>query len=76
MDINLQKVTENKKAHLDLRLLGDEQELMIDRYLERGERFTVRHGAEVLALCAVTREAEGFHELKNLAVRLDTSGRA
>ena len=31
------RITENKKRFLNLLLLADEQESMIDRYLERGE---------------------------------------
>ncbi len=37
--MKIQKVTSNKKDYLDLLLLADEQEDMIDRYLERGEMF-------------------------------------
>ena len=31
------RITENKKRFLNLLLLADEQESMINRYLERGE---------------------------------------
>ena len=37
--MKIQKVTSDKKEYLDLLLLADEQEDMIDRYLERGEMF-------------------------------------
>ena len=36
--INICPVLHNKKQYLDLLLLADEQESMIDRYLERGCR--------------------------------------
>ena len=36
MDYHIIKISRNKKQYLDLLLLGDEQETMIDRYLERG----------------------------------------
>jgi len=62
------QVTTNKKAYLDLLLLADEQEDMIDRYLERGEMFVLDDGG-VQAECVVTREGEGVYELKNIAVR-------
>ena len=35
--INIYPVFHNKKQYLDLLLLADEQESMIDRYLERGD---------------------------------------
>lgn len=34
---SIRYVTDNKKRYLKLLLLGDEQESMIDRYLERGD---------------------------------------
>lgn len=34
-------INENKKQFIDLLLLADEQESMIDRYLERGELFAL-----------------------------------
>ena len=37
-------IRENKKRFLDLLLLADEQESMIDKYLERGEMFALYDG--------------------------------
>ncbi len=37
--VNIHKIINDKKAYIDLLLLADEQESMIDRYLERGEMF-------------------------------------
>lgn len=37
--MNIQKIIHNKKAYMDLLLLADEQESMIDKYLELGEIF-------------------------------------
>lgn len=66
----IRKVTGAKKDFLDLLLLADEQENMIDRYLERGDMFVLEeHG--VKAECVITKEAEGVYELKNIAVRPD-----
>ena len=53
MEIKL--VTSDKKEFLDLLLLADEQESMIDRYLERGDMF-VLYDDGLKALCVVTRE--------------------
>lgn len=65
MDIIL--LTENKKQYIDLLLLADEQESMIDRYLERGDMF-VLDDKGVKAICVVTDETDGICELKNIAV--------
>ena len=61
-------VTGERKRYLELLLLADEQESMIDRYLERGEMFVLRRGGETVAVCVVTMEGGGTCELKNLAV--------
>ena len=66
-DIRL--VTADKKRYLPLLLLGDEQESMIDRYLERGDLYVLSAAdGEALAVAVVTLEGEGVCELKNLAV--------
>ena len=66
--MDIRKVTGAKKEYLDLLLLGDEQEDMIDRYLERGDMFVLEDNG-VKAECVVTQEAdEGVYELKNIAV--------
>lgn len=65
--MQIEKVTGDKKAYLELLLLADEQESMIDRYLERGEMF-VLHDHGVKAECVITREGDGVYELKNIAV--------
>jgi ribosomal protein S18 acetylase RimI-like enzyme len=65
--MEIKKVTEAKKAYLDLLLLADEQESMIDRYLERGEMFVLDDDG-VKAECVITREADGIYEIKNIAV--------
>ncbi len=62
------EVRENKKKYLSLLLLADEQEDMIDRYLERGRMYLLLDGG-VKAECVVTDEGNGVLEIKNLAVR-------
>ena len=68
--MKIRKVMHNKKEYLELLLLADEQEDMIDRYLERGDMFVLEDGG-VLAECVVTREGDGVYELKNIAVAPD-----
>ena len=67
--VRIQPVATDKKRHLPLLLLGDEQESMIDRYLERGEMFVMQNQAATpVAIAVVTDEGNGVLELKNLAV--------
>ncbi len=65
--MNIIPITKQKKRYLDLLLLADEQESMIDRYLERGHMFALMDGG-LRAVCVVTDEGDGILELKNLAV--------
>lgn len=65
--MDIKQVTENKKAYLDLLLLGDEQEDMIDKYLDRGMMFIIEEEDGVKAECVVTGEGSGVLELKNIA---------
>lgn len=68
--MNITRVLTDKKQYLNLLLLGDEQESMIGRYLERGEMFVLADNG-VKAVCVVTDEGEGTCELKNIAVAPD-----
>ncbi len=65
--MNIKKILTDKKVYIDLLLLADEQEDMIDKYLERGEMFVLDDNG-VKAECVVTKEEEGIYELKNIAV--------
>lgn len=67
-DLDIRKVTDRKKDYIDLLLLADEQENMVDKYLERGEMFIVDDDG-VKAECVVTKESDGIYELKNIAVQ-------
>jgi GNAT superfamily N-acetyltransferase len=64
--VEIKLVCENKKQYLDLLLLADEQESMIDRYLDRGELFALYDGG-LKSICVVTRESDTDCELKNIA---------
>lgn len=64
--MEIKKVISDKKEFLELLLLADEQESMIDRYLERGDMF-VLYDNGLKACCVVTREGEGIYEIKNIA---------
>ena len=62
------EIRENKKEYLELLLLADEQESMVDRYLDRGSMYALFEDG-VRAVGVVTDEGGGILELKNLAVR-------
>ena len=72
--MKIRKVENDKKRYLDLLLLADEQEDMIDRYLERGTMYVLEDDG-VKAECVVTDEGNGILELKNIAVVPDCQGK-
>ena len=60
------QVDADKKRYLELLLLADEQEDMIDRYLEEGTLFVLEDNG-TKGVCVVTDEGDGILEIKNLA---------
>ena len=64
--MEIKNINENKKQFLDLLLLADEQESMIDKYLERGELFALYDG-DLKSICVVIQESDDVCELKNIA---------
>ena len=65
--MEIKEVTDNKKQYLSLLLLADEQESVIDRYINRGVMFILNDGG-VKGECIVTNEGNGILEIKNIAV--------
>ena len=72
--MEIRKVETDQKRYLDLLLLANEQEDMVDRYLERGTMYVLEDGG-VKAECVVTDEGNGVLELKNIAVAPAEQGR-
>ena len=68
------EVTENKKQYLDLLLLADEQEAMIDRYLDKG-RMYVLDDKGIKCECVITDEGNGVLEIKNIATVSEHQGK-
>jgi len=68
------EVTENKKQYLDLLLLADEQEDMIDRYLDKGKMYILDDDG-VKCECVVTDEENGILEIKNIATVPEFQGK-
>ena len=64
--MRIEKITNNKKQYLDLLLLADEQEDMIDRYLESGDMFAL-YDDDLKTVCVVVVIDRETCELKNIA---------
>ncbi|NRT73296.1 GNAT family N-acetyltransferase [Clostridium beijerinckii] len=64
--MEVKKIINNKKQFLDLLLLADEQEDMIDRYLENGEMFAL-YDDDLKSICVVVKKDRNIYELKNMA---------
>ena len=64
----IRKVENNKKQYLPLLLLADEQESMIDRYIDCGTLYVLEDNGTAIAEAVVTDEGEGVLEIKSLAV--------
>ena len=67
MYMKIREVNKNKKRFISLLLLADEQESMVERYLEKGTMY-VLEDTNVKAECVVTDEGNGILEIKNIAV--------
>ena len=67
------QITENKKLYIDLLLLADEQEDMIDKYIDSGDMFILDDNG-VKAECIVVKLNENEYELKNIAVNPEFQG--
>ena len=72
--MDIREIQNDKKRFLELLLLADEQEDMIDRYLETGTMY-VLDDSGVKAECVVTDEGDGCLEIKNLAVSPEHQGK-
>lgn len=66
--LHVRLIQKQKKHFLDLLLLGDEQEEMVDRYLDRGDLWVVFIAQKPVAVAVVTAQEGGVCELKNMAV--------
>ena len=64
----IKEIKGNKRDYLPLLLLADEQDDMIERYLDRGTMFVLEEDGITKGECLVTDEGEGVLEIQNLAV--------
>ena len=72
--MKIEKISKNKKQFLDLLLLADEQEDMIDRYLENGDLFALYDG-DLKSVCVVVPIDSETCELKNIATHEKYQGK-
>ena len=72
--MTITSITQNKKQYFPLLLLADEQEDMIDRYLDRGTMYILDDNG-VKCECVVTDEGNGILEIKNLATVPEHQGK-
>lgn len=68
------EVKENKKQYLDLLLLADEQEDMVDRYLDKGKMYVLDDNG-VKCECVITDEGNNILEIKNIATVPEYQGK-
>ncbi len=62
------KVDKDKKQYLPLLLIGDESEIMIDRYLDSGTLYVGLFNGKPIAVCVTLNLDPNTVEIKNLAV--------
>ena len=65
--MEIRQVLSDKKQYLELLLLADEQEDMIDRYLDAGDMFILCDPG-VVAQCVLCKLSDGVYEIKSLSV--------
>ena len=64
--MEIKQIFENKNKFMDLLLLGDEQESMVNKYLNRGDLYAL-YDDDLKTVCVITKESEKTYELKNIA---------
>lgn len=72
--MEIREIKGDKKQFLSLLLLADEQEDMIDRYLEKGTVYVLDDDG-VKCQCVVTDEGNGILEIKNIATKPEYQGK-
>ena len=68
------EVKENKKQYLDLLLLANEQEDMVDRYLDNGKMYVLDDNG-VKCECVITDKENDILEIKNIATVPEYQGK-
>ena len=72
--MEIEEIKYNKKKYLSLLLLADEQEDMVERYIDRGTMYVLVDNG-VKCECVVTDEGNGILEIKNIATVPEYQGK-
>lgn len=72
--MKIKEIKEDKKQFLHLLLLADEQESMIDKYINRGTMYVLDDNG-IKCECIVTDEGNGILEIKNIATEPKYQGK-
>ena len=65
--MQIKEITKNKTAYIDILLIGDEDEKMINRYIEQSIIFSLYENNVLTSVCAVITIDNEKIEIKNLA---------
>ena len=72
--MEIREIKDNKKKYLSLLLLADEQEDMIDKYIEKGTMYVLDDDG-IKCECVITDEGNDILEIKNIATESDCQGK-
>ena len=72
--MEITEVRENKKNYIELLLLADEQEDMIDRYIDKGKMYVLDDNG-IKCECVVIDVGNGVLEIKNIATVPEYQGK-
>ena len=74
--MQIKEITKNKTAYIDILLIGDEDEKMINRYIEQSIIFSLYENNVLTSVCAVITIDNETIEIKNLATYPQYQNRA
>ena len=72
--MKIYEVIDNKRDYMNLLFLADEQEDMIERYLDKGTMYVLEDDG-IKGECVVTDEGNGVLEIKNIATSPEFHGK-
>ena len=72
--MKIYEVKDNKRDYMSLLFLADEQEDMIEKYLDKGTMFVLDDDG-IKGECVVTDEGNGILEIKNIATSPEFQGK-
>ena len=72
--MKISNVIDNKRDYMSLLFLADEQEDMIEKYLDKGAMYVLEDDG-IKGECVVTDEGNGVLEIKNIATSPEFQGK-